>query len=73
MAISGFAPVEAKTGRELELAMQRLWLGGQELPAGARLVVEHVFQSAAPQTVDAFTASEDSNVGTPQVLCSRDR
>ena len=29
----------------MRLAMQRLWLTGQVLPAGARLVVQHVFRS----------------------------
>jgi Ca-activated chloride channel homolog len=42
---SSFAPVAAPTGEPIRLAMQRLWLTGQVLPAGARLVVQHVFQS----------------------------
>jgi Ca-activated chloride channel family protein len=42
---SSFAPVAAPTGRPIRLAMQRLWLTGQVLPAGARLFVQHVFQS----------------------------
>jgi Ca-activated chloride channel family protein len=41
-----FAPVAAATGRVLKLAMQRLWLKGQLLSAGGRLVVQHVFESA---------------------------
>jgi Ca-activated chloride channel family protein len=44
-AASSFAPVAAPTGRPMRLAMQRLWLTGQMLPVGARLVVQHVFQS----------------------------
>lgn len=40
-----FAPVSAPTGVPIRLAMQRLWLTGQILPAGARLTVEHVFRS----------------------------
>lgn len=42
---ASFAPVAAATGQSVKLAMQRLWLGGQVLPAGARLVVQHVFRS----------------------------
>lgn len=40
-----FAPLVAATGKTVNLAMQRLWLTGQVLPAGARLVVQHVFRS----------------------------
>ena len=40
---ASFAPVAAATGQAVKLAMQRLWLTGQVLPAGARLVVQHVF------------------------------
>jgi Ca-activated chloride channel homolog len=42
---SSFAPLAASTGDPIRLAMQRLWLTGQVLPAGGRLVVQHVFQS----------------------------
>jgi Ca-activated chloride channel family protein len=42
---SSFAPVAASTGDPIRLAMQRLWLTGQVLPAGGRLVVQHVFRS----------------------------
>jgi hypothetical protein len=35
-----------KEGRAVELAMQELWLGGEVLPVGARLVARHVFASA---------------------------
>src|ERR1700676_3225288 len=40
-----FTPVSAPTGVPIKLAMQRLWLTGQILPAGARLTVQHVFRS----------------------------
>ncbi len=40
-----FTLLAATTGQPVNLAMQRLWLTGQVLPAGARLVVEHVFRS----------------------------
>ncbi len=42
---SSFAPVAASTGDPIRLAMQRLWLTGQVLPAGGHLVVQHVFRS----------------------------
>jgi Ca-activated chloride channel homolog len=42
---ASFVPVAAGTSQAVNLAMQRLWLGGQVLPAGARLVVQHVFRS----------------------------
>lgn len=42
---SSFAPVAASNRKPIRLAMQRLWLTGQLLPAGARLVVQHVFRS----------------------------
>ena len=32
-----FAPREAATGKPLKLALQRLWLTGRILPAGARV------------------------------------
>jgi hypothetical protein len=42
---SSFAPVASSTGDPLRLAMQRLWLTGRVLPAGGRVVVQHVFRS----------------------------
>lgn len=42
---SYFAPVVAESGEAVKLAMQRLWLGGKVLPAGARLAVQHIFRS----------------------------
>ena len=45
MAATGFQVVQAQTGEEVSLAMQRLWLTGRVLAAGARLMVRHVFAS----------------------------
>src|SRR5581483_5946036 len=45
MAATGFQVIEARSGAEVSLAMQRLWLTGRVLAAGARLMVRHVFQS----------------------------
>ena len=42
---ASFALLDAATGQAVNLAMQRLWLTGQILPAGTRLVVQHVFRS----------------------------
>src|SRR5437868_872892 len=44
-AATGFQVVQAQTGEEVSLAMQRLWLSGRVLAAGARLMVRHVFAS----------------------------
>ena len=47
-----FTALSRETGEELELAMQRLWLTGQVTPFGARLLVEHTFESAEPRPVE---------------------
>ncbi len=49
-----FAPVEGKSGEPVQLAMQRLWLTGQILPAGARLTVQHVFKSAETNPIEVI-------------------
>jgi Ca-activated chloride channel family protein len=49
-----FAPFHGKTGEPVQLAMQRLWLTGQVLPAGARLTVQHVFRSAETQPIEVI-------------------
>jgi len=51
---SSFAPVAASTGDPIRLAMQRLWLTGQVLPAGGRLVVQHVFRSDETRPLEAI-------------------
>ena len=38
----GFAVKSATEGKEVKLAMQRLWLVGRILPVGARLLVRHL-------------------------------
>ncbi|MCE9614776.1 MAG: VIT and VWA domain-containing protein [Lentisphaerae bacterium] len=43
-------------GQEIKLSMQELWLTGQILPVGARLVVRHVFQSAETKPVEVIYA-----------------
>jgi len=45
IATHGFIPTSAVTGKEIKLAMQRLWLVGRILPVGARLLVRHTFRS----------------------------
>ncbi len=49
-----FAPVLTATGEAIELAMQRLWLTGQILPAGGRLTVQHVFRSAETKPIEVI-------------------
>lgn len=55
--------ISAGTGEPARLSMQRLWLTGQVLPAGARLTVEHVFRSgeAGPlEVVYSFPLPRDA-------------
>ena len=52
--VSSFAPLAAATGAAVKLAMQRLWLAGQVLPAGARLVVQHVFRSEEKKAIEVI-------------------
>ena len=49
-----FGPVAARTQAPIRLAMQRLWLTGRLLPAGARLVVQHVFRSDEEQPLEVI-------------------
>lgn len=56
MTSLAFAPVAAETGKELNLAMQRLWLTGTILPAGARLIVVHTFRSEEARPLEVIYA-----------------
>jgi Ca-activated chloride channel family protein len=47
-----YTALSRETGEELQLAMQRLWLTGQVTPFGARLLVEHTFESAERRPVE---------------------
>lgn len=49
-----FGPVAARTNTPIRLAMQRLWLSGRLLAAGARLVVQHVFRSDEDQPIEVI-------------------
>ncbi len=53
---TSFAPYSVVTGETLRLAMQRLWLGGRVMPAGARLTVQHVFQSEEEKPIEVVYA-----------------
>ena len=53
---TSFAPLLAATGKAVNLSMQRLWLTGQVLPAGARLVVQHVFRSEEDKALEVIYA-----------------
>ncbi|HUQ91344.1 MAG TPA: VIT and VWA domain-containing protein [Bryobacteraceae bacterium] len=52
----GFAPLSAQSGKQIELTMQRLWLTGRVLSAGARLLIQHVFQCAETKPVEIIYA-----------------
>ncbi len=52
----GYAARDAKTGEQVKLTMQRLWLTGRVLAAGARLMVEHVFEPAGRKPVEVVYA-----------------
>jgi Ca-activated chloride channel homolog len=51
---ASFAPLVAATGKAANLSMQRLWLTGQVLPAGARVVVQHIFRSEEDKPIEAI-------------------
>jgi len=53
-AATGFLPRMESTHEPLKLAMQRLWLTGRLLPVGARLWVEHEFQSEESKPVEVI-------------------
>jgi Ca-activated chloride channel family protein len=60
---ASFAPRSAATGEPVRLAMQRLWLTGQVLPAGARIITQHVFRSeekSAMEVIYSFPLSRDA-------------
>ena len=52
----GFIPISAETGKEIALAMQRLWLTGRILPVGARLLVRHTFRSEEKKPLEVIYA-----------------
>jgi hypothetical protein len=47
-----FAPVSAQSGEAIDLSMQRLWLIGRVLPAGARLLARHTFRSGETKPLE---------------------
>lgn len=53
---ASFAPLASATGQAVRLAMQRLWLTSQVLPVGARVVVEHIFQSGEDKPIEVVYA-----------------
>ena len=53
-AKTSFIPIEAATGKDLDLAMQRLWLVGRLLPVGARLLVRHTFRSGEKKPLEVI-------------------
>jgi Ca-activated chloride channel family protein len=70
-AAASFAPLVAATGKAANLSMQRLWLTGQVLPAGARLVVQHIFRSEEDKPIEAvysFPLPRDAALSLARVL-----
>lgn len=53
---SRFEPINAATGEPCQLAMQELWLTGQVLPVGARLMVRHTFRSSEQEPLEVIYA-----------------
>lgn len=51
---AAFSVVDAERGGELKLAMQKLWLTGQIVPVGARLLVRHVFRSEEEKPLEVI-------------------
>ena len=49
-----FVPVSQKTREPIKLSMQRLWLGGRILAAGARLTAQHIFRSEERKPVEVI-------------------
>jgi len=56
IARHGFIPISPATGKEIKLAMQRLWLVGRLLPVGARLLVRHTFRSDEKKPLEVIYA-----------------
>lgn len=52
----GFAVLNGKTGGEVRLAMQGLWLTGRVSPVGARLLIAHTFRSAEDEPLEVIYA-----------------
>jgi len=48
----GFVPMRAHGEETVRLSMQQLYLTGQVLPAGARLLVRHSFRSSEPEPAE---------------------
>jgi Ca-activated chloride channel homolog len=51
---SCFAPRHENSQEPIQLSMQRLWLTGRILPAGARLTVQHIFKSAETKPIEVI-------------------
>ena len=51
---ANFGPIAASGKEALRLAMQRLWLTGRVLPAGAHLTIQHVFRSEEEKPLEVI-------------------
>src|SRR5690349_23139991 len=52
--VTAFQAADARTGKTIRLAMQRLEVTGRILPVGARLNVRHVFRSAEKKPLEVI-------------------
>ena len=50
--VTGFMPITAAKGEAVKLSMQELWLTGDILRVGARLVVRHTFHCDHDEPVE---------------------
>ena len=53
---SAFSVIDSATGKEIDLALQELWVTGQILPVGAVLQVRHVFKCTESKPVEVIYA-----------------
>jgi hypothetical protein len=71
METAGFTVQDAARGGAVTLAMQRLWLTGQVLPMGARLLVRHVFrheEAKALEVIYGFMLPRDAALRQFEVM-----
>ncbi len=61
-----FTVLDARTGKEISLAMEELWLKGKILPVGAHLLILHHFQSDEDRPLDRRTRRVSRKVTCPR-------
>ena len=66
-AEANFGPLAASGKEALRLAMQRLWLTGRILPAGAHLTIQHVFRSEEEKPLEVIYSFPLPQIGRAHV------